>query len=48
MPAMVANCRSSGAATEIAIVSGLAPGSWAETVIVGTSIRGMAAIGSCP
>ena len=26
MPAMVANCRSSGAATETAMVSGLAPG----------------------
>ena len=46
-PAIVANWRSSGAATETAIVSGLAPGYWAVTSIVGTSMRGMAAIGSC-
>ena len=46
MPAMVANCRSSGAATETAMVSGLAPGYCTDTVMVGTSMRGMAAIGS--
>ena len=47
MPAMVANRRSSGAAIDIAIVSGLAPGYCVVTVMVGTSMRGMAAIGSC-
>ena len=46
MPAMVANCRSSGAATDTAMVSGLAPGYCTLTVMVGTSMRGMAAIGS--
>ena len=46
IPAMVANCRSSGAATDTAIVSGLAPGYCTVTVMVGTSMRGMAAIGS--
>ena len=46
MPAMVANCRSSGAATETAMVSALAPGYCTVTVMVGTSMRGMAAIGS--
>ena len=46
-PAMVENCRSSGAATETAMVSGLAPGYCTETVMVGTSMRGIAAIGSC-
>jgi hypothetical protein len=34
-PAMCANCRSSGAATDVAIVSGLAPGKAADTAIVG-------------
>ena len=34
-PAMVENCFSSGVATEEAIVSGLAPGRFAETWIVG-------------
>ena len=47
MPAMVANWRSSGAAIDTAIVSALAPGYCTLTVMVGTSIRGMAAIGSC-
>src|SRR5581483_9345480 len=42
-PAMVENCRSSGAATETAMVSGLAPGNSVVTVMVGTSMRGMAA-----
>ena len=46
MPAMVANWRSKGAATDTAMVSGLAPGNCAETEMVGTSMRGMAAIGS--
>ena len=46
MPAMVENWRSSGAATDTAIVSPLAPGYCAETVMVGTSMRGMAAMGS--
>ena len=35
MPAMVENCFSSGVATAEAIVSGLAPGSDALTVMVG-------------
>ena len=34
-PGIVANARSSGAATEVAIVSGFAPGNWADTEIVG-------------
>ena len=34
-PAMVENCFSSGVATELAIVSGLAPGRPAMTWIVG-------------
>jgi hypothetical protein len=47
MPPIVANCRSRGAATETAMVSALAPGYCTVTVMVGTSMRGMAAIGSC-
>ena len=39
-PAMWPNCRSSGVATEDAMISGLAPGSVAATVIVGKSICG--------
>ena len=39
-PAMRPNCRSSGVATADAIVSGLAPGSDAETWIVGNSTCG--------
>src|SRR5436305_6488219 len=39
-PEMVENCRSSGVATEAAIVSGLAPGSEADTWIVGKSTFG--------
>ena len=35
MPAIVENCCSSGVATDVAITSGLAPGSDALTVIVG-------------
>ena len=40
---MVENCRSSGFATDEAIVSGLAPGRLAETWMVGKSTRGRAA-----
>src|ERR1700680_4255135 len=40
MPAIRPNCRSSGVATAEAIVSGLAPGSEAETEIVGNSTCG--------
>ena len=46
IPAMVENCRSRMAATETAMVSGLPPGRRAETWMVGTSMRGMAAIGN--
>jgi hypothetical protein len=34
-PEIVPRCRSSGVATLVAMVSGLAPGSWALTEIVG-------------
>ena len=40
MPAIRPNCRSSGVATDEAIVSGLAPGNAAETWIVGKSTCG--------
>ena len=43
---MVENWRSSGVATEAAMVSGEAPGNWALTTMVGKSTRGMAATGS--
>ena len=46
MAGMVANCRSSGAVTDAAIVSGLAPGRVAVTAMVGKSTRGSAATGS--
>jgi hypothetical protein len=46
MPAMVENWRSSGVATAAAIVSGLAPGSDAETWIVGKSTFGRSLMGS--
>ena len=46
MPAMRPNWRSSGVATEVAIVSGLAPGSAAETWMVGNSTCGSADTGS--
>ena len=36
-PGMVWNCFSSGKATEVAMVSGLAPGRLAETLITGVS-----------
>jgi hypothetical protein len=45
MPAMRPNMRSSGAATAVAIVSGLAPGSWADTCIVGYATSGKEATG---
>src|SRR5690242_10259264 len=45
-PAMRPNWRSSGAATDVAMVSGLAPGKFAETEIVGYSTWGNAATGS--
>ena len=40
IPAMRPNCRSRGVATEEAMVSGLAPGSPAETLMVGNSTWG--------
>src|SRR5687768_4824648 len=40
MPAMVVNWRSSGVATAAAIVSGLAPGTVADTWMVGKSTLG--------
>src|SRR5258706_8995924 len=46
MPAIVENCFSSGVATAAAMVSGLAPGSWAETCIVGKSTLGSDETGS--
>ena len=45
-PAMRPNCRSSGVATDDAIVSGLAPGSDADTEIVGKSTCGSGDTGS--
>lgn len=42
MPAMVANCLISGVATEIAMISGEAPGNCAETLTTGNSARGSA------
>ncbi len=45
MPAIVENCFSSGVATGGAIVSGLAPGSVALTVIVGKSTFGRSLTG---
>ncbi len=45
MPAMVENCLISGVATELAIVSGEAPGSEADTLMTGNSVRGSAATG---
>ena len=46
MLAIVENCRSSGSATDEAIVSGLAPGSEALTWIVGKSTLGRSLTGS--
>jgi len=51
IPAIVENCFSSGVATAAAMVSGLAPGSWAETWIVGNrrwAAKKPAAGGSSP
>ena len=48
MPAMVVNCRSSGVATAEAIVSGLAPGSEADTWMVGKSTLGRSFTGRRP
>src|SRR6185312_2770717 len=45
MPAMVVNCFSSGVATEDAIVSGLAPGRFALTWMVGKSTFGRSLTG---
>ena len=45
MPAIVSNCFSRGVATDEAIVSGLAPGSDAETEIVGKSTLGRSLTG---
>src|SRR5258706_2320540 len=44
-PAMRPNCRSSGVATDEAMVSGLAPGRPAPTAMVGKSIDGSGATG---
>ena len=46
MPAMVESWRSIGAATEAAMVSGLAPGKCAVIWMVGKSTAGSAATGS--
>ena len=46
MPGMAANCRSSGCATVLAMVSGLAPGYFALTLMVGNSTRGSGATGN--
>src|SRR4029450_6948217 len=48
MPSIVANCLMRGVATDFAMVSGDAPGSEAETLMVGKSVRGSAATGSRP
>ncbi len=46
MPGIWANCRSSGWATEVAMVSGLPPGKLAVTWMVGKSTCGSGATGS--
>jgi len=46
MPAMVESWRSIGAATEAAMVSGLAPGNCALIWMVGKSTAGSAATGN--
>jgi len=46
IPGIWASCRSSGCATEAAMVSGLPPGRLAETWIVGKSTCGRGATGS--
>ncbi len=45
-PAIVENCLISGVATEVAMMSGDAPGRSAETLMVGNSARGNAATGN--
>ncbi len=45
-PGMVENCRSSGVATDAAMVSGLAPGRLAFTWMVGKSTFGRSLTGS--
>jgi hypothetical protein len=45
IPATVENCLINGVATAFAIVSGEAPGSEAETLMTGNSVRGSAATG---
>jgi hypothetical protein len=45
-PEISASCRSSGVATDVAIVSALAPGRCALTWMVGISTCGTPAIGS--
>ncbi len=47
MPAMRPNMRSSGVATEEAIVSGLAPGRLVNTMMTGYSTSGRGATGMC-
>ena len=47
IPATVANCRSSGVATVLAMVSGLAPGKEALMRKVGKSTCGRSFTGSC-
>ena len=42
---IVGNCFSSGIATDVAIVSGLAPGRCADTLMTGNSVLGKAATG---
>ena len=45
-PLICPNCRSSGVVTDEAITSGLAPGYWAVTWMVGKSTGGSAEMGS--
>ncbi len=46
MPAILENWLSSGVATDVAIVSGEAPGSEADTLMVGKSTSGNSLTGS--
>ena len=45
IPAIAENCLMSGVATAFAMVSGEAPGSDADTLTTGNSVRGSAATG---
>ena len=45
-PGMAENCSSSGVATDVDMVSGLAPGRLAKTEMVGKSASGRAATGN--